>query len=119
MTFFVSFWSSHNINNNGGFFMMQSMCDLTDKQVINICDGRILGYVIDFKLDPYDGRLTAIIIPGEGGVFGFKRSTDIIIPWDKIYKIGIDVILVDIGIMPKDGNFGSDNQEKKKKFKLF
>ncbi len=101
------------------FFMVQGMSELTDKQVINICDGRILGYVIDFKIDPCDGRLTAIIIPGEGGIFGFKRCTDIIIPWDKIYKIGIDVILVDIGIMPNECCESKEKHENRRKFKLF
>ena len=76
--------------------MVQGMIDLTDKQVINICDGRILGYVIDFKIDPCDGKLAAIIIPGEGGIFSFKRCNDIIIPWENICKIGEDVILVEI-----------------------
>ncbi len=77
--------------------MGDSMSDLTEKQVINICDGRILGYVTDFKIDPCCGKLTAIILPGEGGFFGFKKCTDVIIPWDKICKIGDDVILVDVG----------------------
>lgn len=80
--------------------MGDSMTDLTDKQVINICDGKILGYVTDFKIDSCSGRLTAIILPGDSGFFGFKKCTDIIIPWEKICKIGIDVILVDIGILP-------------------
>ena len=99
--------------------MIQGMCELTDKEVINICDGRILGYVNDFKVDPCDGRLTAIIIPGEGGIFSLKRCTDIIIPWDKIYKIGIDVILVDIGIMPNECRNDNEKHEKRRKFRLF
>lgn len=80
--------------------MGQSMTDLTDKQVINICDGKILGYVIDFKIDSCNGRLTAIILPGENSFFGFKKCTDIVIPWEKIVKIGKDTILVDIGMLP-------------------
>ncbi len=80
--------------------MNESMTELTDKQVINVCDGRFLGYVTDFKVDQCSGRLTAIILPGEGGFFNFKKCNDIVIPWEKIVKIGIDVILVDIGNSP-------------------
>ena len=98
--------------------MGESMTELSDKQVINICDGKILGYVTDFKIDSCSGRLTAIILPGETGFFGFKKCMDIIIPWEKICKIGIDVILVDIGILPTDKNDCDDCNKKKSKKKL-
>ena len=78
--------------------MKECMTQINDKQVINICDGRILGFVTDFRIDPCDGKLTAIILPGEGGIFSLRKCPDIIISWDKICKIGIDVILVDIGV---------------------
>ena len=77
--------------------MEDSLTELTQKQVINICDGKFLGYIIDFKIDLCSGRMTAIILPGEGGIFGFKKCMDIIIPWEKICKIGKDAIIVDIG----------------------
>lgn len=73
-----------------------SMANLTNKQVVNICNGEILGYVTDFIVDSCNGCLNAIIVPGESGFFNFKKSNDIIIPWDKIYKIGEDVILVEL-----------------------
>lgn len=96
--------------------MDESLTDLTEKQVVNVCDGRILGYVVDFKVDVCNGRLTAIIIPGEGGIFGFKKCTDIIIPWDKICKIGKDTIIVDIGSLPNSLP-DCDCKKKKKLFK--
>jgi len=96
--------------------MRDSMTDLTDKQVINIGDGKILGYVTDFKIDPCNGRLTAIILPGESGFWGFKKCTDIIIPRDKICKIGVDTILVDIGILPlNDCECDAQNERKKRR----
>lgn len=76
--------------------MRDSMTDLTNKQVINICDGKILGYVTDFIVDSCSGKLNAIILPGENSIFKFKKCEDIVIPWEKIRKIGIDVILVEI-----------------------
>lgn len=97
--------------------MQESLTDLTEKQVVNLCDGRILGYIVDFKIDVCSGRLTAIIIPGEGGIFGFKKCTDIVIPWEKICKIGKDAIIVDIGpIVTEDCKSGGC--KKKKRFNL-
>ena len=93
--------------------MDESLTELTEKQVVNLCDGKILGYVIDFKVDICCGKLTAIILPGEGGIFGFKKCTDIIIPWEKICRIGKDAIIVDIGLLPV-----GENGEKKKKFRF-
>ncbi len=93
--------------------MSESLTELTEKQVINMCDGRILGYIVDFKIDVCDGRLTAIILPGEGGFFGFKKCTDIIIPWEKICKIGKDTIIVDIGMLPS--NDDCDGKKRKAK----
>ena len=80
--------------------MEQSFTMLMDKDVINLCDGRNLGNIIDFKIDACCGRLTSIVLPGERGLFGFKKCTDIVIPWDKICKIGKDAIIVDIGVLP-------------------
>jgi len=95
--------------------MKERMTELSEKQVINICDGKILGYVIDFKIDPCDGRLTAIIVPGDCSFFNFRRTPDIIIPWDKICKIGRDTILVDIGILPENDMCCIEKNSKKRK----
>ena len=80
--------------------MDDSLTDLTEKQVVNLCDGKILGYIVDFMIDVCSGCLTGIILPGDNKIFGFKKCTDLIIPWNKICKIGKDTIIVDIGILP-------------------
>ncbi len=77
--------------------MGSSISALTEKQVVNLCDGKILGHIVDFKVDICGGYITAIVLPGETSLFGFKKCTDIIIPWNKICKIGDDAIIVDIG----------------------
>lgn len=92
--------------------MEQSFTVLMDKDVINICDGRNLGNIIDFKIDTCCGRLTAIVLPGEKSFFSFKKCTDIIIPWDKICKIGEDAIIVDIGILPVPEKDKNDKKSK-------
>lgn len=65
-----------------------------EKEVINSCDGSRLGYVSDIEFDVCDGRITAIIVPTKGGFLGCGGE-EVTIPWDKIQKIGADVILVD------------------------
>jgi YlmC/YmxH family sporulation protein len=65
--------------------------------VINIIDGRKLGNVIDLDLDVHSGEVKAILVPGEKGwLYWFKRSRDVEIPWNRIVKIGVDVILVEL-----------------------
>lgn len=70
--------------------------DLKLKEVVNILDGKRLGAITDIEIDVEQGRLTAIVVPGQGKFLGlFGRNEDIVIPWDKIHKIGLDVILVE------------------------
>ncbi|MFO7245204.1 MAG: YlmC/YmxH family sporulation protein [Thermaerobacter sp.] len=77
---------------------MDKLSDLTRRDVINFVDGRRLGYVDDVAFHPDDGRITAIIVPGPARFFGlFGRDRDLVIPWERILKIGEDVIIVEIG----------------------
>ncbi|WP_215828770.1 YlmC/YmxH family sporulation protein [Pelorhabdus rhamnosifermentans] len=75
---------------------MLKTSDLKLKEIINVLDGKRLGTITDIEIDVESGRLTAIIVPGAGRFLGmFGRSEDIVIPWEKINKIGLDVILVE------------------------
>jgi YlmC/YmxH family sporulation protein len=70
--------------------------DLRAKEVINTIDGKCLGHITDIEINVETGKLTAIVVPGNGRFLGFfGRNEEIIIPWDKINKIGLDVILVE------------------------
>ncbi len=71
---------------------------LREKEVINLCDGRRLGYVCDLALDLGCGRVTAIVVPGEASLFGFGRTGAITVPWEKIETIGEDAILVRVDV---------------------
>ncbi|HWR43249.1 YlmC/YmxH family sporulation protein [Sporomusa sp.] len=72
--------------------------DLKLKEVINVIDGKRMGNITDIEIDVESGRLTAIVVPGVGKFLGlFGRNEDVVIPWDKINKIGMDVILVEAG----------------------
>lgn len=67
--------------------------------VVNIVDGRKLGYVYDLDVDVDTGDIKALLLPGDSGrrLFSlFSRRPDIAIPWNRVRKIGVDVILVHI-----------------------
>jgi len=77
---------------------MVKVSDLRAREVINVADGRRLGLIKDIDIDLEEGRITAIILPGGSSrIFGFfGKEEEIIVPWDKIVKIGADVILVEV-----------------------
>ncbi len=77
--------------------MAQKGMDFKHKEVINICDGRKLGYVQDVCANLKTGSITSIIVPGTSKPFSFlSGNDDIVIPWEKIKCIGENVILVEI-----------------------
>ncbi len=75
---------------------MLSSFDLRLRDVINVLDGKRLGTINDLEIDLEAGRVTAIVVPGGSRFLGFLgRDKDYVIPWEKIIKIGVDVILVE------------------------
>ncbi|MBQ9961312.1 MAG: YlmC/YmxH family sporulation protein [Firmicutes bacterium] len=78
---------------------MISTDKLKNKEVINIADGRSLGFVYDIEVDLEKGVIDGIVIPGTRGFMGFfsKGEGDVIVKWDRVRTIGDDVILVDLG----------------------
>ncbi len=74
---------------------MFRISDLRRKDVINENDGRKLGYVHDIEIDINTGSVDAIVIPGESRFLGFfVRSEEVVLPWERIKKIGLDVIII-------------------------
>ena len=66
---------------------MQTIADLSGKEVINICDGTRLGYVCDVEFDIEKGIITAIRVPGKSGILKlFGKCEDYVIPWCSIKK---------------------------------
>jgi YlmC/YmxH family sporulation protein len=90
---------------------MMSTYDIRNKEVINIYDGRSLGFVEDVELNLEKGTIEAIIIPGEkGGFFGlFSRNDELVIKWRDIKRIGDDVILVDLSGVGGNGGYLCDD----------
>ena len=71
--------------------------DFKHKEVINITDGKRLGFVQDVTADLESGIITSIIVPGNNKLLNiFSSNNDIVIPWQNIKCIGDDVILVEI-----------------------
>ena len=70
------------------------ICDLREKEVINICDGERLGFVEDVEFDLCTGKITHIIVPGPCKFFGvLGREEEYVIEICHICKIGTDLIL--------------------------
>jgi YlmC/YmxH family sporulation protein len=67
--------------------------------VINTVDGQRLGNITDLDIDLATGKINALILTEVGGFLGMFRRGDIIIPWDKVLLIGIDVILVEMNAL--------------------
>lgn len=73
------------------------LCELREKEVINICNCRRLGCVVDIEIDTCNGCIEAIIVPGPGRICGFLgNDKEFVIPFECIKKIGPDIILVEI-----------------------
>lgn len=71
--------------------------DFKHKEVINITDGKRLGFVQDVTADLESGVITSIIVPGNTKLLNmFSSNNDIVIPWQNIKCIGDDIILVEI-----------------------
>lgn len=73
------------------------LCELRQKEVINICTCSSLGCVIDVEMNVQNGCITALIVPGPGRFPSFwGREHELTIPWKCICQIGDDIILVEI-----------------------
>ena len=62
------------------------LCELREKEVVNVCNGKCLGSVVE-----------ALIVPGPGKFCGFfGTDCEYVIPFACVKKIGPDIILVEI-----------------------
>jgi YlmC/YmxH family sporulation protein len=76
---------------------MNRSSDMKQKEVINVSDGKRLGFVSDIEIDLETGKIDAIILPGNTRIFGLLgKDNEFVIPWDRIKKIGEDIILVEM-----------------------
>ena len=73
---------------------------IRDKEVINICDGKSMGYVCDIEINLREGRIEGIVLPRQRGFFNIfgKEGEDFIIKWKDVRTVGEDVILVEVPV---------------------
>ncbi|MDP4125899.1 MAG: YlmC/YmxH family sporulation protein [Bacillota bacterium] len=88
--------------------------DLRLLDVVNVKDGRRLGPIKDLDLDLDRGVVKGIIVTGPSrgnwGLFGSGKSDDYVVPWDRVKKIGVDVILVDAQDLMEFDNVNDDRK---------
>lgn len=74
---------------------MLRISELRHKDLINTVDGSRMGFIRDIELDLTTGKISELILPGQGGALGrlFGRGDEQAIPFEQIDKIGQDVIL--------------------------
>jgi len=96
---------------------MVKVSELRMREVINVLDGKKLGNIIDIELDMEKGKIIAFMLPGQVRGWGiFSRKEEIVVPWEKIVRIGRDVILVEVPSFSEiDQKYGSrylDDEER-------
>ncbi|MBQ3107129.1 MAG: YlmC/YmxH family sporulation protein [Firmicutes bacterium] len=70
--------------------------DLREKEVINIRDGRSMGFVYDLEVNWDKGTVEGIVVPLPRRGFAIGgREEERVIPWRDVRKVGEDVILVE------------------------
>lgn len=73
------------------------LCEFQEKEVINICDCKKLGYVANLIFDECSGCIEAIIVPKSVKMCAwFSDTPEYVIPFKCIKKIGPDIILVEV-----------------------
>ena len=71
--------------------------DFRQKEVINVTDGKILGFVIDVDAELSNGSIKSIVVAQVGKLIkSLGGKNNITIPWSNVKLIGEDVILVEI-----------------------
>ncbi|MBR6756199.1 MAG: YlmC/YmxH family sporulation protein [Peptococcaceae bacterium] len=75
--------------------MAAQISDLQERQIINIADGKCWGNIKDVELDLERGCIKSLILPGVSGLWSLLQSRgELFIPWEKVVRIGVDVILI-------------------------
>ncbi|MBE7056953.1 MAG: YlmC/YmxH family sporulation protein [Ruminococcaceae bacterium] len=76
---------------------MSRLSSFQKKEIVNIVDGRRLGFLSDAEVDLNSGKMDAIVVsvPMKNLPLG-SNCRELVIPMDRIKKIGEDIILVNV-----------------------
>ena len=85
--------------------ILYSVNAIRSMEVVDISTGSKLGYVRDYKVDLSTNKVVSLFLPSNSKGW-FSKEDDIEIPWEKVVKIGVDVLLVDASSiqLPLDEN---------------
>lgn len=78
------------------------ICEMREKEVINITNGERLGCVGDVEFDTFTGQIICIIIFAKKWFGLFGKNEDVVIYWNDIQVIGDDTILVSMNSYADD-----------------
>lgn len=94
--------------------METGFCQIKQKEVINIKDGKKLGRVCDVVFTFPEGKVLGVVVPGGRGFFQPEMFIDL----RCVIKIGEDTVLVEVASMSKNmppkrrhGYLGRQEQE--------
>ncbi|MBE6542057.1 MAG: YlmC/YmxH family sporulation protein [Ruminococcaceae bacterium] len=92
--------------------------ELREREVVNICTGKRLGYVCDIQIDTDCGKICAVFVSDSFFCFSDRKNT-VKIEWNCIKCIGEDIILVEVGKDICDCCDNKDNRKDDKKRRGF
>ena len=70
------------------------LSELQRKNIINLVDGSFVGRIIDVIIDD-DGKITGLVLEKGKNKMFFVESSEILIKFEQIKKLGSDVILIE------------------------
>lgn len=77
--------------------MQFKISDLGLRDIVNLVDGAKLGSVKDVHIDLETGKVLSLVLSAERKYFGLMSAGgDVVVPWEKIKKIGVDTVLVEV-----------------------
>lgn len=72
------------------------LSQLRQMEVIDISEGKRLGFIGDIIFNEDFTKIESIVIPSQNGLLSiFKKKDEAHIKWNQIKTIGVDIILVD------------------------
>lgn len=94
MGFFDNIKIDEEIPMENNELLLHSLNALRTMEVIDIKTGSKIGYIKDFVIDIKESKVVSILLPGMAKGW-FSKDEDIEIPWNKVKKAGVEVILID------------------------
>lgn len=70
------------------------LSELQRKNIINLVDGSFVGRIIDVVIDE-KGKITDLVLEKGKNKMFFVESSEILIKFEQIKKLGSDVILIE------------------------